>query len=116
MLKKADFFFGNAITEEDRVLYDEDYKWLHQTGDRRFFLPNMERMYLLAYLQHTLVHRTIEWDLSKSTSGVSLGKLGVKEAYPAGYGKDVFGLYPGSVSVRTYFDEDVCEDQIHLEL
>ena len=25
---------------------------------------------------------------------MSLDKLGAKEAYPAGHGKDVFGLYP----------------------
>ena len=36
----------------------------------------------------------MEWDLSKSISGVSLDKLGVKEAYSAGHGKDVFSLYP----------------------
>jgi len=97
VLKKPDFFFGDAITEEDRVLYDGDYKWLRQIGDKRFFLPNMERMYPLSYLQHMSVHRAMEWDLSKFVSGVSLDKLGVKEAYPTGYGKDVFGLYPGLV-------------------
>ena len=47
ILKKPDFFFGDAIT---RVLYDGDYKWLLQIGDMRFFLPNMERMYPSAYL------------------------------------------------------------------
>ena len=26
VLKKPDFFFGDAITEEDRILYDGDYK------------------------------------------------------------------------------------------
>ena len=36
----------------------------------------------------------MEWDLSKSISGVSLGKLGANEAYSAGHGKDVFGLHP----------------------
>ena len=30
-------------------------------------------------------------------SGVSLGRLGAKEAYPASHGKDVFGLFPGLV-------------------
>ena len=45
VLKKPDFFFGDAATKDDRVLYDGDYKWLRQIGDRRFFLPNMERMY-----------------------------------------------------------------------
>jgi len=77
VLRKPDLFFGDAITEEDRVLHDGDYKWLCQIGDMRFFLPNMERMYPLAYLQHTSVHCTMEWDLSKSISSVSLGKLGV---------------------------------------
>jgi len=100
VLKKSDFFLGDAITEDDHVLYDGDYKWLRQIGDRRFFLPNMERIYPLAYLQHTSVRHAMEWDLSKSASGVSLGKLGANEVYPAGHGKDVFGLYPGLVRAK----------------
>jgi len=54
----------------------------------------MERMYPLVYLQHTLVRRVMEWDISKSISGVFLGKLGANEAYPAGHEKDVFELCP----------------------
>ena len=96
-LKKPDFFFGDAIAEDERTLYDMDYKWLRQIGERKFFLPNMERMYTLAFLQHMSVYRTMEWDLSKSLFGVSLGKLGVNEAYPAGYGRDVLGLQHGLV-------------------
>ena len=46
-LRKPAFFFGDAIDEDDRILHDGDYKWLHQIGDRRFFLPNMERIYSL---------------------------------------------------------------------
>ena len=91
-LKKPDFFFDDAIAEDDRILYDGDYKWLRQIGDKKFFLPNMERMYPLAYLQYISVHHTMEWDLSKSISGVSLGKLGVSEAYATGHRRDVFGL------------------------
>ena len=87
-------FFGDAITEEDRILYDGDYTWLSQIGDRKFFLPNMERMSPLSYLQHKLVHRDMNWDLSRFVSGLSLGKLGAKEAYPVGHGTDVFGLFP----------------------
>ena len=60
IMKKPDFFFGDAIIEDDRVLYDGDYKWLRQIEDRRFFLPNMERMYPLAYLQHTSVRCVME--------------------------------------------------------
>ena len=103
VLKKPDFFFGDAITEKDRLLYDMNYKWLRQIGDRRFFLSNMERMYPLTYLHHTSVHRSMEWNLSQSISGVSLGILGVKKAYPAGHRKDVFGYIPdwsGRVSER----------------
>jgi len=102
VLKKPDFFFGDAITEKDRVLYDGDYKWLRQIGDMRFF-SHMERMYPLAYLQYTSVNRAIEWDLSKPISGVSLGKLGIKDAYPAGHGKNIFGtsqIGQGRVSDR----------------
>jgi len=57
----------------------------------------MERMYPLSYLQHMSVHRAMEWDLSRFVSGVSLGKLGAKEAFPAGHRKDVFSLFPGLV-------------------
>ena len=32
------------------------------------------------------VHRTMEWDLFRFVSGVSLSKLGAKDAYPAGHG------------------------------
>ena len=37
LLRKPDFFFGNSIEEEETALYDEDYKWLRQSGNRRFF-------------------------------------------------------------------------------
>jgi len=33
-------------------------------------------------------------NLSKSLSGVSLGKLGVNEAYPVSHGRDMLGLQP----------------------
>ena len=46
------------------------------------------------------VHHTMEWDLSRFVSGVSLSRLGAKEAYPAGYGKDVFDFFPGLVRLE----------------
>ena len=91
-LKKPDFFFGNAITKDDRILYDGDYKWLRQIREKKFFLPNMKRIYPMTYLQHKSVRHILEWDLSKSLSGVSLGKLGMNKAYPASHEKDVLGL------------------------
>jgi len=63
-------------------------------------LSNMERMYSLSYLQHMSVHRTMNWDLSRFVSGVSLGRLSAKEVYSAGHGKDVFGLFPGLVNPK----------------
>ena len=50
LLRNPGFFFGDAIKEDDRILYDGDYKWLHQIEDKKFFLPNIERMYPLSYL------------------------------------------------------------------
>ena len=51
----------------------------------------------LAYLQHMSVCRAIELELSKSISGVSLGKLGANEAYIVGHERDVLGLHSGLV-------------------
>jgi len=96
-LRKPAFLFGDDIDEDDRILHDGDYKWLRQIGDRMFFLPNMERMYSLSYLQHMSVHRTMDWDLSWFISGVSLGRLGAKEVHSAGHEKNVFGLFFGLV-------------------
>jgi len=96
-LRKPAFFFGDAIDEDDRILHDRDYKWLRQIRDMRFFLPNMERMYSLSHLQHMSVHRTMEWDLSRFVSDVSLSRLGAKEVYSAGHRKDDFSLFPGLV-------------------
>ena len=59
-VRKPAFFFDDAIEEDDRILYDGDYKWLHQIRDKRFFLPNMERMYPSSYLQHIFVHRMMK--------------------------------------------------------
>ena len=61
-LEKPAFFFGDYISEGGYSLYDVDYKWLRQIEDRRFFLPNMERMYPLSYLQHMSVPRKMKWD------------------------------------------------------
>ena len=91
LLRKPDFFFGDSIEEDENALYDGDYKWLRQNGNRRFFLPNMERMYPLAYLQRMFVCRTMDWELVRPISGVTLGKIGAREAFTIGHGRDVWG-------------------------
>jgi len=97
LLRKPIFFFGDSVKEDEATLYDGNYKWLCRIGDRKFFLPNMERTYPLAYLQHMSVCRIMDWDLVKSYSGVSLGKIGVHEAYTIRHGRCVLGLLPGLV-------------------
>ena len=57
LLRKLDFFFGDLIEEDETVLYDG---WLCQIGNRRFFLPNLERMYPLAYLQHMSIRQSMD--------------------------------------------------------
>jgi len=94
LLRKPAFFFGDSIEEDETALYDRNYKWLRQIGDRKFFLPNMERTYPLAYLQHVPVRRIMGWDLVKSYSRVPLGKIGAHEAYTVGHG---LGLHPGLI-------------------
>ena len=94
-MKKPAFFFGDHISEGGHSLYDGDYKWLRQIGERRFFLPNMERMYPLSYLQHMSVPRKMTWEISRPISEVTLGSLGPKKVHHAGHEKEVFGLFPG---------------------
>ena len=94
LLRKPDFFFGDLIEEDEAAIYDEDYKWLRQIGNRRFFLLNMERMYPLTYLQHMFVCQTMDWEtILRST----LGKIGTREAYTIGHGSYVLALQPGLV-------------------
>ena len=37
----------------------------------------------------------MDWELIKSISGVFLGKIGAREAFTVGHGRDVLGLQPG---------------------
>jgi len=94
LLRKLDLFFGDSIEEDEPAFCDGDYKWLCQIGNRRFFLPNMEQMYPLAYLQHMSMRRTMDWKLVKPIFRVSLGKIGARRAFTVGHGRDVLGLQP----------------------
>ena len=51
LFRKPVFLFAYAIEENEEILFYGNYKWLRQIGEHRFFLPNMERMFLLSYLQ-----------------------------------------------------------------
>ena len=80
-LEKPAFFFGDHIGDGGYSMYDGTYKWLRQIGGRRFFLPDMERMYPLSYLQHTSIPRKMKWDLSRYVPEITLGDLGSKRVY-----------------------------------
>jgi len=93
-LKKPVFFFGDNIGTGGYTLHDGDYKWLRQIEGQKFFLPNMERMYPLSYLQHMSVPRVMAWDLARPVSNISLGILGARKVHNAGHGREVFSLFP----------------------
>jgi len=76
LLRKPDYFFSDSIQEDEAAFYDGDYKWLRQIGNRRFFLPKIERMYPLAYLKHMFVCRIMDWELVRPISRVTLSKIG----------------------------------------
>jgi len=52
----------------------------------------MERKHPLAYMQHMSVCQTMDWELVRPISGVTLGKIGAHEAFTVGHGRDVLGL------------------------
>ena len=60
----------------------------------------MKQMFSLSYLQSMAVRRLMDWDLIKSLSGVSLGKIGNNIVYPASHGREMTGLQPGLVRVE----------------
>ena len=66
LLKKSVFLFGNAIDENEEALFDRNYTWLHQIGERCFFLLNMERMFPISYLQSMPLNWYMDWDLVKA--------------------------------------------------
>ena len=51
LLKRTDFLFGDSIYEDAEVMLDGRYKWLRRLGERRFFLPNMKKIFSLSFIQ-----------------------------------------------------------------
>ena len=52
-LEKPVFFFGDHVGDGGHSMYDGNYRWLRQIGERRYFLPAMERMLPLSCLLYT---------------------------------------------------------------
>jgi len=59
LFRKPVFLFGDAIEENEEILFDGNYKWLRQIGEHRFFLPNMEWLFSLSYLQSMSLVRVV---------------------------------------------------------
>ena len=100
LLRKPIFLFGDSVNEDVEVMYDGGYKWLRQLGEHRFFLPDMERMFSLSSIQSMSLHRSMEWELTKEQSGVSLGRISHHTAIPAGHIKNIIGLLPSSLKAE----------------
>ena len=88
LLIKLVFLFRDAIDENEEVLFDGNYKWLHQIGEHYFFLPNLEWMFLLSYLQSMSLHRYI---------GITIGKISNHVDFPVDHSREILELLQGSM-------------------
>ena len=92
LLRKPEFFFEGYIKEDEEDLYDENYKYLDQIRNQRIFLKKMEHMFSLSCLQSMSLRQHMHWDLTRAQSGVSIGRISNRGAYPASHIKDVIGF------------------------
>ena len=93
LMKKPAFFYDDSIPDSDKAL-DGRYKWICMVDDKHLFLPDMDRMYPLIYLQPMSIPRLVNWDLTKSQGGVMTGSLINRSARPQG-SQVILGLQPG---------------------
>ena len=92
---KPVFLFGDAIKEDEEILFDGNYKWFHQIREYRFFLPNMERMFPLSCLHPRLFPD--DWDLVRAQSGIAIGRISNSAAFSVGHSREVLALFPNSM-------------------
>lgn len=90
-LVKPVFFFGDKISNSDKILFEEEGKWLRHVGDLLMFLPDMEWSYPLVYLQ-------LDWDPTREHDGVVVGKFCAHGPYQDGPGRCVTGHLPERVT------------------
>jgi len=96
LFRKQIFLYRDAIYENKEVFFDVHYKWLHQIGERHFFLPNMEQIFLLLYLQSISIHRYMNWHLVKA-SGVAIRRISNRVAFPVGHSREILELFSFSI-------------------
>ena len=97
MVEKPDFLFGDSINEDAEAMLDGSYKWLYRLRERHFFLPDMERMFSLSFIQLMSLHRSMEWDVTKEQSEISFRQIFHHMVVPMDQDKNVVGLLPGSL-------------------
>jgi len=96
-LIRKPMFFGGSIVCSNDDFFDDNYKWLRQIGNRRFFLLNMRHIVPLSYLQLMSIQRQMGWDLVKSQQGVSIGRITNRGVVLIGSDRDVIRLFSGLV-------------------
>jgi len=97
LLRKPEFLFRDAIEEDEENLYDDNYKWLCQIRNQCFFLPIIRCIFPLSCLQSMSLHQYMDWDLVKTQSGVSVGRISNHIAFPVGCSREILELLPGSM-------------------
>ena len=97
LLRKSIFLFGDAIEENEEVLFDGNYKWLRQIGENLFFLPNMERMFPLSYLQSVSLLRYMYQDIVRVQSGIAIRRVSNRAAFPTGHNRENLALFSRSI-------------------
>ena len=95
LLRNSVIFFRDAINEIEEVLFDRNYKWLCQIGERRFSRPNMERMFPLSYMQSMSLCRNMDWDLVRAQSGVAIRRISNRDAFSIGHSMGILELLLG---------------------
>ena len=94
------FLFGDTINEDEEILFDGNYKWLRQIREYYFFLSNMERIFPLSYLQSISLPWYMDWDLVRAQSGITIGTISNRVAFPVGHSREVLTLFPGSLKQK----------------
>ena len=96
LMKKPQFFYRDSIVDQDNEVFEGKYKWICKIGDQHLFLPDMDRMYPLIYLQPMSIPRLMDWELTRVQDGVTMGTIINRNARPTG-SRVVTGLLPGLV-------------------
>ena len=97
--RKPDFMFGDAAPDHDRQLLAGEGQWIFKLVGEKFYLPSSKRHFSLSFFQCVTRAPKMQWQMSRSTESVHVGKL----IFPSpGYTRTgpphcILGLHPGNV-------------------